>query len=199
MKKKYRRYKRNRYGINYFMYLIAGLYVVHRIDLFHFYFNKNYLNIIYSCALLLGLFFVGLLLYTKRMKNKKYLSSTLYTIDLMTGVEFEEFLKVHFEKKGYIVKMTPKSNDYGIDLICKSRKLFTENELNGFVIQAKRYNKKVGVSAVQQVIAGMKYYDCQYGMVITNNYFTRNAWELAKKSGVTLWDRNILQKKFDLK
>ena len=111
----------------------------------------------------------------------------------------EEFLKAHFEKQGYIVQLTPGTNDYGIDLICKKRYSSSNEQENGFVVQAKRYKGKVGVVAVQQVIAGAKYYDCKYGMVITNSYFTKNAWELAKKSGITLWDRNILHEKFNIK
>lgn len=134
----------------------------------------------------------------KSTKRKKYLNSTLAMVDAMSGEEFEEFLKVHFEKMGYKVQLTPGTNDYGIDLICKKR-YFTDNELeNGFVVQAKRYKGKVGVAAVQQVIAGAKYYDCKYGLVITNSYFTKNAWELARKSGITLWDRNVLHDKFKL-
>lgn len=199
MRKRYRKLNRNRYGINYLMYIVLAVYILYKGGLSLFFYNIEYLIIICSVIFLLGITFVCFSYYKKHIKTKKYLSSTLYAIDSMTGVEFEEFLKAHFERKGYFVKITPKSNDYGIDLICKSRKISTNTELNGFVVQAKRYNKKVGVSAVQQVIAGMKYYDCQYGMVITNSYFTRNAWELAKKSGVTLWDRNVLQNKFDLK
>lgn len=199
MRKRYRKYNRNRYGINYLMYIVLAACFLYKGDLSFVFDNTEYLIIICSVIFLLGIVFLSFSYYKKYIKTKKYLSSTLYAIDSMTGIQFEEFLKVHFERKGYLVKMTPKSNDYGIDLICKSRKITTHTELNGFVVQAKRYNKKVGVSAVQQVIAGMKYYDCQYGMVITNNYFTNNAWELAKKSGVTLWDRNVLQNKFDLK
>ena len=136
--------------------------------------------------------------YKKMKKRKRYLNSTLETVDAMSGEEFEEFLKAHFEKMGYEVQLTPGTNDYGIDLICKSRNNSNKDQENGFVVQAKRYKGKVGVAAVQQVIAGTKYYNCKYGMVITNSFFTKNAWELAKKSGITLWDRNVLHEKFKI-
>lgn len=142
----------------------------------------------------------GVLNNIRKMKiREKYLNSTLEMVDAMSGEEFEEFLKIHFEKLGYQVQLTPKSNDYGIDLICKKRKRVENEQENGFVIQAKRYKGKVGVAAVQQVIAGTKYYNCKYGMVITNSYFTSNAWELAKKSGITLWDRKVLHEKLNIK
>jgi len=130
-------------------------------------------------------------LIRKWMRKRRYLNSTLYAIDHMSGIEFEEFLKAHFEKQGYTVKLTKKSNDFGIDLICRRK-------TDSFVVQAKRYKGKVGISAVQQVIGGMKFYDCDAGIVITNNFFTKNAWELAKKSGVRLWDRNALEQNFQI-
>ena len=133
----------------------------------------------------------------KQYRRYKYLHSKLYEIDKMDGVAFEEFLKAHFEKLGYHVKLTPKSNDYGIDLICK-KIIPKKGEKNSFVVQAKRYKGTVGIAAVQQVIGGMKYYDCEYGMVITNNFFTANAKELARKSNVELWDRKQLEKVFNL-
>lgn len=129
-------------------------------------------------------------------KKQKYLNSPLALIDKFTGEEFEEYLKAHFEKLGYSVKLTPKTADYGVDLICK--KLDKSGKWDIFAVQAKRYNGKVGVSAIQQVIGGMKYYDCERGYVITNSYFTNNAWELANKSNITLWDRKTLMEKFKL-
>ena len=35
-------------------------------------------------------------------------------------------------------------------------------------------------------------YGCQIGVVMTNNYFTENARALAEKTGVLLWDRDVL-------
>lgn len=123
------------------------------------------------------------------IKKKRYLHSTIHRIDIMQGVEFEECLKAHFERMGYKVNLTPKSGDYGVDLICHGRK-------DHFVVQAKRYSGKIGISAVQQIIGGMHYYGFSKGMVVTNSYFTKNAHELAEKSNVVLWDRDTLQKKF---
>lgn len=142
------------------------------------------------------LFAVGIILLRfvlkwlhKFIKRQRYLHSTLHQIDGMSGVEFEECLKAHFKSKGYAVKLTPKSGDYGVDLICKKGG-------ERFVVQAKRYKGKIGISAVQQVIGGMHYYGCGQGMVITNSFFTRNAYELADRSNVVLWDRDTLQKNF---
>lgn len=136
---------------------------------------------------------VGYRLLRKYIKKQKYLNSSLELIDNFTGEEFEEFLKAHFEKQGYKVTLTPKSFDYGVDLVCKKS---VGGSIDMFVVQAKRYNGKVGITAVQQVIGGMHYYGCYKGYVITNSYFTDSAWGLAKKSNIILWDRNILTEKF---
>lgn len=119
----------------------------------------------------------------KTYKKHKILKSGIYAIDKMSGVEFEEFLKVKFEKLGYKVSLTPTTGDYGVDLICKSSK-------GNVVIQAKRYRQKVGIAAVQEIIGGTFYYNCKNGMVVTNSYFTQAAKNLAKKSNIILWNRN---------
>lgn len=142
-------------------------------------------------AFFILLYYVGKLAI-KGIKKYRYLHSSIHHIDNMTGVQFENCLKAHFEKLGYKVDTTPGSGDYGVDLICKKR-----NEK--FVVQAKRYTGKIGISAVQQVIGGMHYYDCEKGMVVTNSYFTKNAQELAEKSNVTLWDRTVLTKNFHIR
>lgn len=61
------------------------------------------------------------------------------------------------------------------------------------VVQAKRYQKNVGVEAVQQVIGSMRYYDADYAMVVTNSYFTASAIKLAEANDVLLWDRDQLE------
>lgn len=129
----------------------------------------------------------------KLYKKKKYLSSEMYLVDRMSGIEFERFLKTLFESLGYTVRLTPPSGDYGVDLICEkeSKGYFSRDKI---VIQAKRYKGWVGIAAVQQIVGGMHYYNCSYGMVVTNSRFSSNAKNLARKSNVVLWDRKMLKK-----
>lgn len=99
----------------------------------------------------------------------------------MTGEEFELFLKDLFEKLGYRVTITPRSNDRGVDLILFKDRLKT-------VVQAKRWNKKVDGKAVQEILCGVKLYKADKGMVITNQLFTKGAYDIAKPLGIELWD-----------
>ena len=106
-------------------------------------------------------------------------------VDRMTGEEFEEFLACCFRNLGYAVEMTPKTGDFGADLILSKAR-------NKTVIQAKRYQGKVGNSAVQEVVSAVKYYGAQDAIVITNSMFTSNAHKLAQANGVQLWGREQL-------
>lgn len=150
---------------------------------------------LYSIALLFltigGAMFSVILLFNF-LKKKRYLNSTIYKIDKMTGIEFEELLKCHFENLGYRAKETAKTNDYGADLIIKK-----DNEK--ILVQAKRYKNKVGIKSVQEIVGALGYYKAEKGIVITNSYFTKNAINLAKANNIKLWDRDMLTKVFSIK
>ncbi|WP_141507012.1 restriction endonuclease [Bacillus mycoides] len=117
-----------------------------------------------------------------------YESVTIEVIDAMDGYQFEEFVAQLFQDMGYKTEVTSSSGDYGIDVIMKRKGL-------DIGIQAKRYSDKVPNKAVQEVIAGIAFYNLDQGLVITNNYYTKQAQNQAKSTNVLLWDRDILQQK----
>ena len=121
----------------------------------------------------------------KKMRRRRYLASPLSQIDRMEGAEFEEFLAAYFESRGYRVKVIGGTGDYGADLVMKK-----DGEKT--VVQAKRYKSKVGVAAIQQVIAAKAYYRADRCIAATNSYFTKEAKNLAGRTGVELWDRDSL-------
>ncbi|HCU57855.1 MAG TPA: restriction endonuclease [Anaerolineaceae bacterium] len=106
----------------------------------------------------------------------------------MSGEEFEEFIAKIFCKMGYIANVTQYSHDFGVDIIA-------EKDGRKIGIQAKCYANPVSNSAIQEIVAGIKYYDCQKGLVITNNIFTKAAIELAQANSIQLWDRKKLEEK----
>jgi HJR/Mrr/RecB family endonuclease len=109
-------------------------------------------------------------------------------IDLMSGYEFETFISELFRKMGYTSTVTKGSGDQGIDILA---------EKNGmkYGIQTKCYSGSVSNKAIQEVVAGLNYYNLDRGIVVTNNYFTESAKKLALSNNVILWDRNILKEK----
>lgn len=125
-------------------------------------------------------------LLTKEEINKKL--CTIDDVDLMGGYDFEIFVAEIFKKMGYKTTVTKASGDQGVDVIA---------EKNGirYGIQAKRYSAVVSNSAVQEVVAGISFYKCDKAVVLTNNYFTNSAIELAKTNQVILWDRDMLKQK----
>lgn len=117
-----------------------------------------------------------------------YESVTIEVIDAMDRYQFEEFVAQLFQNMGYKTEVTSSSGDYGIDVIARRKGL-------NIGIQAKRYSDKVPNKAVQEVIAGIAFYNLGRGLVITNNYYTKQAQNQAKSTNVLLWDRDILQQK----
>ena len=93
---------------------------------------------------------------------------TIIDIGNMSGYDFENLLRILFEKMGYKVTHTSLSSDQGADLVIEK---FGEKT----VIQAKNWTNKVGNSAIQEVVASIKYYDAQRSMVITSSDFTMSA------------------------
>lgn len=125
------------------------------------------------------------LMTKQKRKISKY---TIDDIDLMTGAEFEEFVGLLFKKMGYSSQVTKQSGDQGLDVIA------TKNGTK-IGIQAKCYSNTVGNSAVQEAVAGKSFYNCDKVIVITNNFFTPAAIELAQSNGVILWNRDMLKEK----
>jgi len=124
--------------------------------------------------------------FENKLESDKSDGSEVETSD-MTGIEFESYLGKVYESLGYTVEFTPASNDYGADLILSKFGQTT-------VVQAKRYRSPVGVKAVQEIIAAIKHYKANDGIIVTNSTYTNNAIKLAKENNIQLVDANELKK-----
>ena len=110
--------------------------------------------------------------------------------DEMSGIEFESFCMGVLQKNGFEnVRMTETTGDYGGDLLAE------KDEIK-YVIQCKRYNSSIGISAIQEVVGSREVYHTHVGVVLTNSHFTKNAEILAEKTNVLLWDRSRLSRLF---
>lgn len=106
--------------------------------------------------------------------------------DSMDGHQFEHFCAEILKNNGYEnLNVTRGSGDQGIDIIA-----FRDGIKYG--IQCKCYSSDIGNKAVQEVFAGKTFYECHIGVVLTNQFFTKSAIDLAKKNGIILWDRKKL-------
>ncbi|MDV2990543.1 MAG: hypothetical protein N4J56_000197 [Chroococcidiopsis sp. SAG 2025] len=121
----------------------------------------------------------------RQEEERRILASGIQEVDKMSGKEFEQLLSILFRKTGYQVSLTLDTQDYGADLILYKDGIKT-------IVQAKRSKNPVGVKAVQEVSCAVKHYKANKAMVVTNNRFTDNAFNLAYSNGVKLWDRKRL-------
>lgn len=111
----------------------------------------------------------------------------LIRIDFMDGYEFEAFITELYSKLKYSAVNTKGSGDQGVDV------LVTDNLGYKTGIQVKRSNSKVSNRAVQEIFSGINYYSCQNGIVITNNFFTNSAIDLAARNNIELINRTKLR------
>lgn len=118
-------------------------------------------------------------------------SITMLDIDEMSGEEFEDYLIKWFGSKGLTAIKTKVTGDQGIDILLN-------NTYEKIGIQCKRWKNKVGNSAIQEAFAGAKFYKCDKALVITSNYFTKEAIQLSTQIGVELWDRDVLTRKLNI-
>lgn len=110
----------------------------------------------------------------------------MWVVGITTGAEFENLMINLLRRAGMTVHDTPASNDYGADMII---------EYNGYRIagQCKYYSTPVGIKAVQEVMGAIAYYDCDAGLVVTNQTFTQQAINLANANNILLFDENSLE------
>ena len=68
-----------------------------------------------------------------------------------------------------------------------------KDEKKEFYLSVYRHSlAHILAKAVMEIYAGRDYYDRMVGVVMTNQYFTQPAVELAKKLNIMLWDRGYL-------
>lgn len=109
----------------------------------------------------------------KQIELREYLKTTcaidFSKINELSGIEFENLVMDKFLELGFKVNSTPKSGDYGADLIIEN------SEGTRIVVQCKRFKSKVNLKSVQEVVGAMGHYAGDLGLVITNNSFLISA------------------------
>lgn len=127
-----------------------------------------------------------LLIYTFKEPGAKKLKAA----DVMSGEEFEQLVARLLSAQGFQAEVTTASGDLGVDVVARDAE-------TRIAVQAKRQEKPVSRRAVSDAVAGMPAYDCNSAMVVTNNYFTDGARNLAEMHGCELVDRDALSRWID--
>ena len=95
----------------------------------------------------------------------------------MTPDQYEKYVANYFQNKGYKVKQTPYSNDYGVDV-------FAEKNKEKIAIQAKMFgnsNRKINRQMVMEFYGAKDFFNCNKGVIVTNGEIIKNAKEVADK------------------
>jgi len=115
----------------------------------------------------------------------------------MSDRDFEFFIAELFNEMGYETQVTPKSADYGVDIIAKKGR-------EKIAIQCKKFNEKnfVPNKSIQQLLGSMAYYNANHSIFVTTSYYTKNSLKQTKNGQIELWDKDTLHghvKKYLLK
>lgn len=125
------------------------------------------------------------------VESREVLASLNATDNLATmdWADFEHLVRELFAKffggEGSDVRVTQASRDGGVDAVA-----FDPDPIRGgkFVIQAKRYNHVVPVSAVRDLYGTMIHEGATKGILVTTSYYGNDAREFVKDKPITLID-----------
>ena len=108
-------------------------------------------------------------------------------VDDMSGLEFERYVAELLRAGGFHGVNLTEQYDYGVDIIANKDGV-------RWGIQVKRRPGLVKANAVRQVVTGLKVYDCDRSMVITNSVYSTVARHLAVANNCILVDRAGLKR-----
>lgn len=150
----------------------------------------------------------------KERKNKSNVLSMVDNIKGNTherGMKFEDMIAEAYRRIGFIahtttelrkngdlpsaIQGTPGSGEQGVDVVVQIPP-YMHKQGKGFmrmIVQCKLYSGKVGNKAVQEIYGAIPMYKADFGVVVTNNYFTDSAARLAASQGTELIDRDKLE------
>jgi len=109
-------------------------------------------------------------------------SLRLRNVDTMDGLDFEEYVAKLLSAVGFHNISLTEQYDFGVDIVAEKDGL-------RWGIQTKRYSGLVKANAVRQVVTGLKLYNCDRAMVITNSSYSAVARRLAHANDCVLVDR----------
>jgi len=98
-------------------------------------------------------------------------------------VMIRDLIQKEFSREGCEVEVTQASRDAGVDAVA-----FDEDPIRGgkFVIQAKRYNNLVPLTAVRDLFGTVHNEGAVKGILVTTSYYGKDALEFVKNKPLTL-------------
>jgi Holliday junction resolvase-like predicted endonuclease len=106
-------------------------------------------------------------------------------IDAMEGREFEAQVAGLLELLGYEDVAQTSYYDKGADILASKDGLRV-------AVQVKRWSHPIDQKSVMQLVNGVKQYECDRGLLVTNSYLTEPAVRTANTWQIEVWDRETL-------
>ena len=149
----------------------------------------------WGTLLVLGGAGVGLWLLWRRLAQPKTptardLSARLHAVTAMggssSGAHFEILVADLLRAMGHDARVLGGSGDQGVDVIVGYHG-------ERVAVQCKNYKKRVGNKPIQEVYAGARHHNCQKAWVVSPAGYTRGAEDLARSTGVMLFEEGHLR------
>ena len=103
-------------------------------------------------------------------------------LTVMNPIQFEQRVADFFQHQGYTVETTPRSYDYGVDIVAS-------NEKCRIAVQVKMYERRrVNYQDVMYLVAGKAIYRCNSGILVTSGQLSADAEKVAKTLDIKIMD-----------
>jgi hypothetical protein len=160
--------------------------------------SRGDVGLIRGCAMLLGgTLLIGTLIalvwvvwhlgQTPTTPTALTLSLRFESVRSMNGPRFELFVADLFRAMGHRVVLCGGAGDQGVDMVVNPRG-------ERVAVQCKNHSRPVGNGPVQEVYAGACHHRCVEAWVVAPSGYTRGARDLAKSTGVSLYDAGAIRR-----
>lgn len=117
--------------------------------------------------------------YIKTWATREVKKTSINTPLPNNGIDFEYWVADRFNERSWSAQVTQGSGDQGVDVVVNIGALRV-------AVQCKLYTGSVGNKAVQEVLAGMSFFDLDKGVIISTGKYTKSAHALAEKNNILL-------------
>jgi HJR/Mrr/RecB family endonuclease len=124
-------------------------------------------------------------------RRRRTTASGIRQVDALAPDGFESYVADMLVRLGYKVEPAKRFGQFGADLVATTAGVTYSVRL----VKADRRLGVNGATAVQEVLDGQNFFNCQAAMLVTNQPLSAPVKRLAGSSNVVVWDREVLMAK----
>ncbi len=114
--------------------------------------------------------------------EKQLQPQTIVTLDQLKALspqQFEKYVELLFQKRGYYTILTPHLADHGVDI-------YVSKEGTNAIVQCKKYERYVSEPAIRDFYGTIMHENANKGFFVTTGYFSYPAQAWAKGKPIEL-------------